>query len=43
MAQLFALGLGIGMVECQLPRELWDMLPGGVPYYVVNDAAPVIP
>lgn len=36
MAHLFALGLGIGMVKTLLPRELWDALPGGMPYYVVE-------
>jgi hypothetical protein len=37
MSELFAMGQGIGMVECQLPRELWDALPGGMPYYIIND------
>jgi hypothetical protein len=37
MAKLFALGQGTGMVTCQFPREIWDVLPGGVPYYVIND------
>ena len=35
MEQLFALGIGIEKVKCLLPRELWQALPGGVPYYVV--------
>lgn len=38
MAMLFALGQGIGMVQCQLPREVWDVLPGGMPYYVIRSA-----
>lgn len=37
MAQLFALGMGAGLVECQLPRSVWDVLPGGMPYYVIKD------
>ncbi len=36
MEQLFCLGIGLGLVECLLPREMWDALPGGVPYYAVN-------
>jgi hypothetical protein len=35
MEQLFLLGLALGKVKCQMPREMWSMLPGGVPYYVV--------
>lgn len=34
--QLFSLGQGIGVVKCQVPRELWSMFPGGVPYYQVD-------
>lgn len=37
MAELFALGLGLGLVKSLLPRDMWDVLPGGVPYYVVLD------
>lgn len=37
MEQLFQLGIGIGKVQCQMPREMWLLLPGGVPYYVVKD------
>lgn len=35
MEKLFALGIGIEKVKCLLPREMWSVLPGGVPYYVV--------
>lgn len=35
MEQLFQLGIGIGKVKCQLPREYWSTLPGGMPYYVI--------
>jgi hypothetical protein len=34
--QLFSLGQGIGVVKCQIPRELWSVFPGGVPYYQVD-------
>ena len=37
MEQLFQLGIGIGKVECPLPREMWDFFPGGMPYYIIND------
>lgn len=37
MEELFQLGLATGVVEEQLPRDVWDVLPGGMPYYVVND------
>lgn len=36
MEQLFQLGIGIGKVTCLLPREMWSILPGGVPYYLVS-------
>ena len=36
MEQLFQLGLAIGKVKYQLPREMWTMLPGGMPYLVIN-------
>lgn len=39
MEELFALGMGVGLVTCVLPRDLWPALPGGVPYYAVNAAA----
>ena len=35
MEQLFQLGIGIGRVKCLLPKELWRVLPGGMPYYMV--------
>ncbi len=37
MEQLFQLGLATGKVTCLMPREIWDALPGGMPYYVVNN------
>lgn len=39
MEVLFCLGMGLGMVQCLLPREMWSALPGGVPYYGVDTAA----
>lgn len=37
MDQLFSLGIALGKVKNQLPRELWEALPGGMPYFVVLD------
>lgn len=34
--ELFCLGMGLGLVECQLPREMWKVLPGGMPNYVID-------
>lgn len=36
MEALFALGMAIDVVACPMPREFWEVLPGGVPYYVVD-------
>ena len=36
MEQLFCLGMGLGLVECQLPRKMWVVLPGRMPYYVID-------
>lgn len=36
--ELVALGIGIDMVEFNLPRELWTALPGGVPYFYIKDS-----
>lgn len=33
--QLLALGMALGYVTCQIPREYWAVLPGGVPYYEI--------
>ena len=35
MDQLFMLGMAIGKVELQSPRELWQILPGGMPYFII--------
>ena len=37
MEQLFQLGIGVGKVTCLLPREMWVVLPGGMPYYAIED------
>jgi len=37
MEQLFLLGLVIGEVKYLAPRELWEVFPGGMPYYVIKD------
>lgn len=36
MEQLFLLGIALGKVAFQLPREVWSALPGGMPYLVVD-------
>lgn len=33
---LYVLGMAIKKVKCQLPKEMWASLPGGMPYFVVN-------
>lgn len=40
MDQLFMLGIAAGFVKCLLPREMWESLPGGMPYYSVDLATP---
>lgn len=35
--QLLCLGLGIDKVNYMMPRKFWCSLPGGMPYFVVND------
>lgn len=36
MDDLVALGLATNMVKFPLPREMWGVLPGGVPYISIN-------
>lgn len=36
MEQLFLLGIALGLVESQAPRDMWSALPGGMPYYIVK-------
>ena len=35
MEQLMMIGIGLGLVDYVMPRELWNILPGGVPYFVI--------
>jgi hypothetical protein len=37
MQNLFMLGQGLGLVVLSMPRAFWDILPGGMPYYTVDD------
>jgi hypothetical protein len=37
MQNLFMLGQGLGLVGLSMPRAFWDILPGGMPYYTVDD------
>ena len=37
MEQLFLLGIGIGKVVFLMPREMWSVFPGGMPYVVVKE------
>lgn len=34
--QLVCLGIALGLVEYCLPKEMWSVLPGGMPYFAVN-------
>jgi hypothetical protein len=43
MEQLFQLGLATKAVVCLMPRELWEALPGGMPYYQVKDEFEALP
>lgn len=36
MEQLFQLGIGIGKVKSLVPREMWSVLPGQMPYYAIT-------
>jgi hypothetical protein len=33
---LYALAAGLGMAKFTMPREMWDVLPGSVPYIVFD-------
>ncbi len=37
MDELVMLGLATGKMSYLMPREMWAMFPGGMPYLVVND------
>lgn len=36
MDKLFMLGIAAGMVCWLMPRDMWEVLPGGMPYVVVS-------
>lgn len=36
MDELFVLGAASGQVECLMPRPMWGVLPGGMPYYSIK-------
>jgi hypothetical protein len=36
MEALFALGQGLGYVKPLVPKAMWAMFPGGMPYYAVT-------
>ena len=38
MEALFALGIATGRVSFSLPREMWPLLPGSMPYFTINQA-----
>jgi hypothetical protein len=40
MEALVALGIALGRVKVLVPRYLWDILPGGVPYLLVTGVSP---
>ena len=37
MDVLVCLGIASGLISFCLPREMWSILPGGMPYIVIND------
>ena len=37
MEALMVLGIAIGKVEYMLPKEVWPVLPGSVPYIIIKD------
>lgn len=48
MGLLFGLGIGLGLARYTMPRDMWSVLPGSVPYITVdseklNDALSRIP
>ena len=37
--QLLVLGLATDLVSFPLPRDMWSVLPGGMPYFMIDDDA----
>ena len=42
MEMPFALGIAVGLARRVFPRELWDALPGGMPFVQVGAVPPVV-
>lgn len=40
--QLMCLGLALGLVTMLMPKEMWSVLPGGMPYFMVAPPATAI-
>ncbi len=38
MEQLVQLGIAIKKVEYCMPREMWKLMPGGMPYIIIKEA-----
>lgn len=36
MEQLFCLGIGLGLAKYCMSRNMWSVLPGGMPYILLN-------
>lgn len=36
MDELFCLGMAIGKVSSVVPREMWQLMPGGMPYFTID-------
>lgn len=36
MDELFTLGIALGLAKWQMPREMWSMFPGGMPYVQIE-------
>lgn len=37
MEKLFALGIAANLVDTLVPREMWNALPGGMPYFIIKN------
>lgn len=36
MEELLVLGIGLGLANWLMPRQMWSIFPGGLPYVVLN-------
>lgn len=41
MEALLVLGIAAGMAEIMIPRDMWAIFPGGMPYVVFDTKAPL--